>query len=760
MAQPRAGGTWQRIVRHLPACLGVALLLGAVYVVHREFSHLKFEDVATALDAIPRHALIISFLMTVLSYAVLTIYDRLGTIYAGHAVSYGRVAFASFCAYALSHNLGFAAISGAAVRYRLYAHWGLTPMQIAKTVAFCSLTFGLGGMVLGGAILLVEPRTAPFFGEYLPLPAVYGLGVVLIAIVVGYVTLSRVVRSLRLFGHEFSLPGWRMALMQVALATVDVAITASIFYALLPDVGRPGAHLTWLIFLGVYVASYTAGLAANLPGGIGVFDTAILLGLSPYLEPAPIVGAIVVFRLYYYVIPLFLAGTLFAGNEILLRGGALLRFAGGLQALERWSEPDFAVATATGSVALCGVILLGVGVLAPQADFSWLDPDYAEFATQAGQFVPSLIGAGLVVLAIGLSQRVNLAWGATMLLLVAGAAFAAAQGQRVWIVCVLVLTTLLVAPFRACFYRHARLFSGPLDPSSALSLFTLVVCLLALAIFRQHVRLMPNNAWWEIVLSHDAPNSLRASVALTVVLALFAVWRLVRPGRVTWRPWNAEARLMLSRFGPLPPTGADGVVWGEAERAGIPFRRCGRVLLGLGDPTGAESDRVSAIWRLRDLARQEGLDPAIWRAGPGLLKIYGDLGLTALPLGPDGLPLPEAPDVTPKSCQVLGMCRGTRSDDAAAPAAAVRRHRANQDFPQPRRSSMIPAGKSSMPTFVGMAAVAVTWWRRGPRGRIRRRRSRIAHSWSARRWQRAASGRKCVRRIPAPSRHRRGSCRS
>jgi hypothetical protein len=80
---------------------------------------------------------------------------------------------------------------------------------------------------------------------------------------------------------------------------------------------------------------------------------------------------------------------------------------------------------------------------------------------------------------------------------------------------------------------------------------------------------------------------------------------------------------------------------GEAGRAGIPFRRVGRVLLGLGDPAGAESDRVSAIWRLRDLAQQESKDAAVWRAGSDLLKIYGDLGWTALPLGQDGMPLPE-----------------------------------------------------------------------------------------------------------------------
>ena len=99
---------------------------------------------------------------------MLTFYDRLGTIYAGHKISDWRAAFASFCAYALSHNLGFAAVSGAAVRYRVDAHWGMTPVQIAKTVAFCSLTFGLGGMVLGGVHPVRGAGSVPFFGERLP----------------------------------------------------------------------------------------------------------------------------------------------------------------------------------------------------------------------------------------------------------------------------------------------------------------------------------------------------------------------------------------------------------------------------------------------------------------------------------------------------------------------------------------------------------------------------------------------------------------
>src|ERR1700691_3132026 len=194
-----------RCLHQLPAVLGVVLLLGAVFVVQRDFRHLQLHDIVEALRAIPRAALIFSFVWTILSYFVLTFYDRLGTIYAGHKVSYGRVAFASFCAYALAHNLGFAAVSGAAVRYRLYAHWGLTPLQIGKTVAFCTLTFGLGGMVLGGAILFLEPRAVPFFGQHLPVGVLYAVGALLVGIVIGYVTLSRILGSVRMFGHTLEL---------------------------------------------------------------------------------------------------------------------------------------------------------------------------------------------------------------------------------------------------------------------------------------------------------------------------------------------------------------------------------------------------------------------------------------------------------------------------------------------------------------------------------------------------------------------------
>lgn len=656
----------KRLARHLPALLGVALLVGAIYVVQREFRSLKLADISAALAAIPVSALVISFVWNLLSYGILTFYDRLGTIYAGRKVSYGKVAFASFCAYSLAHNLGFAAVSGAAVRYRLYAHWGLTPLQIGKVVAFCSLTFGLGGMVLGGIILFLEPESVPFFGKVIPTWGMYAIASLLWLIVATYITLSTLFGRIRVRGHEVELPSWRMAILQVLLATVDVAVTAAIFYALLP--AAPG--LNYVRFLGVYVASYTAGLAANLPGGIGVFDTAMLLGLEPYVEAPQIVGAIVVFRLYYYIIPLFLAGTLFAGNEILLRGRGLLGAMGqrpSVQAIGRWSEPDFIIAATAGAVVLCGVMLLTLGVLQSNADFAWMDPDFAGLGSQASEFVPSLIGAALLVMAIAMSQRVRLAWSATLVLLLLAAFFTVARAQQFWIPAVCVLTACMIAPFHRAFYRDAKLLSGKLEVETALPLLALVGCVMALAMFEPGLRWLDRNSWWEVVMSRDVPNALRAAIALTVALALAAIWGLVRPRRVDYLEWEPEGRARCAALGARPPATADGLVLGEAGRAGVPFRRMGQVLMALGDPVGADGDRISAIWRLRDLAQQEGLDPAVWRAGGDLLKVYADLGLAALPLGADGLPLADAEDSAGPHATRFLVCVAERDLSALLP---------------------------------------------------------------------------------------------
>ncbi len=656
----------KRILKHAPAVLGVLLFVGAIYVVQKEFRSLKIADIQKALSDIPTSALVISFGWNLLAYFILTFYDRLATVYAGRPVGFAKVAFASFCAYTLAHNLGVAAVSGAAVRYRLYAGWGLTPLQIGKVVVFCSLTFSFGGLVLGGSILFFEPDAIPFFGAHVPHWMMYAVAIGMWVVVSTYVGLSQVIKTVKLFGNVIELPSSRMAIFQVILATVDVGVTAGIMYALLPD--APG--LTYPKFLGIYLASYTAGLIANLPGGLGVFDTAMLLGLSPYLEPPVIVGGIVVFRLYYYIIPLFLAGALFAGNEVLLRSGGVMKFAAekrSVQAIGRWSQPDFVVAAGAGAVALCGGLLMAIGLI----DAVPAGPDLPDWMgwlmDQLDEYAPSLLGAALLVFAAGLTQRVKLAWRGSLIALLAGAIYGVAYGAPLWVAGMLVVTAGLLAPFPRAFYRNASLFTGKLRAGTALPLMALILCVVALGSFEPRLRVLENNSFWEAILSPEVPRAIRASLAASVGLGLFALWRLLRPGRTLFTPWSETQANELRGLGGAPPLEADGVIWGEAGRAGFAFRRIDGVLLAFGDPAGDAADRISAIWTLRDLARQEGLDPAIWRAGRELLAVYGDIGLAALPLDAEGIPIGDAEDAPGPHATRFLVCQAERDLSALLP---------------------------------------------------------------------------------------------
>ncbi len=651
---------WQRLARRLPPLLGLVLLAAALYAVQKEFRHLSLSSIRDSMLRIPGRSLLAAAGFTLLSYTVVSFYDRLATIHVGRRLHFGRTAFAAFCAYVLSHNLGFATISGAAVRFRLYGNWGLKPLEITRIIAFCSITYVLGASALVGGVLLLEPHALSMLSARVPRWTLSAFGIAAWGLVTGYLVLSARLPSVRLRFRArqvvVSLPGLRMAIGQVLVAASDVSATAAIAFSLLPS----GTDLAYPAFLAIYIASYSAGLLSTVPGGLGVFDAAMILGLSPFLPSTAAVVVILVFRLFYYIVPLFLAGLLFAGHELLLRGDTLLARRRGParpprvspSAAIRGSEADFSVTVAVAAVMLCGAMLLALGLVEPAADLAFalpppgtlfgVDNGFAWIVTAAGDYIPSLLGAALIGLAIGLSQRVTLAWGATLVLLCAAAALTALRGLPLAVPGVLILAALVVAPFRSSYYRHARLLSEPLSPATAVPLLLLLACLVTLGQTEPDVSAMNHNGWLELVLGEGMTARTRLSVGLSVLVGLLAIARLILPGRVRPLPWTAETAPPVIDPPPAAPGRPDGLVAGETGRAMLSFRRLDRLIIGLGDPAGIPSDQVSAIWRLRDLAVQEGREPIFWRVGPALLDVYADLGLEAWPL--------DEPASGPASC--------------------------------------------------------------------------------------------------------------
>lgn len=632
---------WKKRLRHLPHLVGLVLMVAAILVVQHEVRHLKMTDIRQAMEAIPAFQLWAAVGCTLLSYFILSFYDRLAAIQVGYGhLPFRRAAFAAFCSYVLSHNLGFSAVSGAAVRYRLYRNWGVNAFAITQIIAFCSATYLLGAAVLIGAVLILEPSVLPGIGNRVPQVVLAFVGGLLWLMVAGYIGLSFWLREFRFRKWVIALPSPRMAFMQTVVATAEVAATASIAFVLLPK----GCGVDFGPFLAIYIASYTAGLVASVPGGLGVFDGAMLLALGPYMPAPQILGVVLIFRLFYYIIPLFLAGMMFAGHELFLRGDAALakkknrKRGKDAQVVRRRpsqvvreSEAAFSVAVATGAVSLCGVLLLCLVLMEPMPKFSMLPDTFAGLVHVGGNYLLSLMGVALIGMAIGLSQRVTLAWRGALGLLLVATVMTFLRGNTIFVPVMLGLSALFIAPFRNCYYRRAELLSEPLSRSNLLCLLLLFACVIALA-----TRNAGAGSWWQLILASPTHGAVRWTVALAVLLALVVLARLMWPARIPIQSWTQD---MAEHYGTLEhalPDIADmkpeGFVEGEAGDAIIPLIRRGHMLVGLGDPAGGEDDSISAIWRLRDLALQQGLRFAFWRVGDSFIRIYNDIGLNVWPL--------------------------------------------------------------------------------------------------------------------------------
>ncbi|GAB6853828.1 lysylphosphatidylglycerol synthase domain-containing protein [Asaia astilbis] len=636
--EARPASSWRRLASRLPAVVGLVLLVAAIYVIQKELKTLSFAQMRNALEAIPDQAVAAAVGCTFLSYFILSFYDCLACSHIGTKQSFRRTAFAAFCSYVLSHNLGCSAISGAAVRFRLYRNWGVSSGGIAQIIAFCSTTYLLGALALIGGVLLLEPAHLPLIGHLPHVLLRLGGGAAWLA-VLAYLVVSVRYRQLRIWRYTIDVPGFRVALAQVVVSAADMAATALIAYVLLP----PQATIGFPAFLAIYLASYTAGLVASVPGGLGVFDGAMLLALGPYMATPQILGVILTFRLFYYIIPLVLAGAMFAAHELFLRGDAAwARRQGCVEGVAlgrrpsqvvRESEADFSVTVATGVVAGTGILLVFYAVAVPAP---LQGTPFAHLILQAAEFLLCLSGVMLVGVAAGLAQRVTAAWRAALTLLGIAIPLVILRQGPLAISLGLMLVMFLIAPFRSCYYRKARLFSEPLNPSliTPVTLWFISLGSVGLFALRHHL----GHSWWRSLIYDAHTSVVRWALAISAILGIIAVIQMLRRSHVLVRPWDKESESFykslahaLQELGPRRPS---GLILNDNGRAGIPFFRTGQFIIGVGDPAGAENDCIAAIWRLRDLAMEEGRHPVFIKVGQALLGVYHDIGMTVCPKGP------------------------------------------------------------------------------------------------------------------------------
>ena len=627
----------KKLFDSLGAFFGLLLFSGALCVLHHELTAYHLHDIFQHVREFPAHRLFLALILTFMSYLVMTLYDVLALRYIQHSLTYSKTALASFIGYAFSNNIGLSMIAGASVRYRLYSAWGLSAFEITKVVAFCTVTLWLGLFSLGGLTFLLEPIQLPE-ALHLPFASAVPVGMLLLTLVVTYLLWSILRKKpLTIREWEFPLPSTRLLFFQVSLAFLDWILSGSVLYALMPPVptlSLPG-------FIGIYMLAQMAGLLSQVPGGLGIFETVVLLLLTPILPASVILGVLLVYRGIYYLLPLGLATALLGAQELLRRKERFQRF---VRISGQWISGVVPYVLSF-NVFVSGVLLLFSGAT-PEVSWRliWLKEFLPLPVLEISHFLGSLVGIGLLLLARGLLRRLDAAYVLTVVLLACGIVFSLLKGLDYEEAITLLVMLGALLPCRRHFYRKASLFSQRFDPAWIILIVTVLICSVWLGMFSyKHVE-YSGDLWWHFAFSGSAPRFLRTMVGSIGIVLFFGLAKLLSPGSPKLPATRDEdlnrvmpiVRTSYKTYANLALLGDKRFLFSKNANAFIMYGIEGRSWIGMGDPIGQDEEYTELVWSFREMCDNYDGWPVFYEVGPENLYLYLDLGLTLLKLGEQG----------------------------------------------------------------------------------------------------------------------------
>ncbi len=287
----------------------LAIVVGACLLLYHELHKYSWKTIQDSFHAIPASWLAACLVLTTVNYLVLVGYDVLAVRAIGHPLPLARVALASFTGFATSYNIG-AVLGGTPVRIRLYASWGMTPLEIVRLMAMIGTTFWFGVFALAGVMFVVDPFPVPEALK-IGITNVRPIGVFLLLITAVLLALPIVRREpIRWGSHVMPIPTLGTIVMQLLVAALDLVVAAGCLYVLLPD----AVPLSFPQFLGVYLLAVVAVIFTHVPGGVGVFEVVILEFAGTDAKDA-VFASVLAFRVIYYLIPMALTLILLGIHE-------------------------------------------------------------------------------------------------------------------------------------------------------------------------------------------------------------------------------------------------------------------------------------------------------------------------------------------------------------------------------------------------------------------------------------------------------------
>jgi uncharacterized membrane protein YbhN (UPF0104 family) len=301
---------WSRV----GIALSLTIIAIAAMVLYHTLRDINFSEVVEALEK--KHDVATAALFVAAGYFTLTFYDLFALRTLGHAeIPYRIAALAGFTSYAVGHNVGASAFTAGVVRYRIYSAHGLTGIEVAKLCFIAGLTFWLGNATVLGLGIALVPQAASAI-DLLPPLLNRILAVAILGVLATYIVwVWRTPRTVGRHNWLVTLPDGPLTLLQIGIGIVDLGCCAAAMYMLVP--AEP--YIGFITLAVIFVSSTLLGFASHTPGGLGVFDAAMLGALWHFeFDRGDVLAGLLLFRLLYYLVPFALSIAILGGREIWL----------------------------------------------------------------------------------------------------------------------------------------------------------------------------------------------------------------------------------------------------------------------------------------------------------------------------------------------------------------------------------------------------------------------------------------------------------
>ncbi|MGZ5607989.1 MAG: bifunctional lysylphosphatidylglycerol flippase/synthetase MprF, partial [Methylobacter sp.] len=630
--------TLSRFIQKTIQLLPLALFACALYIVHNEIKAHDLSDILSSLQAMPVRTVFSAFALTVINYLVLAGYDWLALRFTGYSrIPLSKIVAPALLGYAISNNTGHAWAAGGSVRYRFYSKWGVPGWDVVKISLFQTITYLLGALSLGliGSLLLPH-----YLANNVQEPqAIHWVSLVCaIALLVYWSAVLLWRKPLLIKGFELYLPSPRIAVWQTLVAGIDIVLSSVVLWVLL--LGK--VDIDFGAFVVVFVVAQVMGVISQVPGGLGVFESAFLWLMSDIEvtdQHLLLISALLLYRVIYYFLPLLLAGAGLLSYELYSRRELLAESGGAVSRILTATVPQlysFLLLFAGGVLLVSGSIPANSEILA------WLSDLVPLTIVELSHLTGSLAGLLLLFLARGIYLKIDVAWYGSLFLLGLGIIASLLKGGDWREALVLLMILLLMLPTRGYFQRRSSLLHMSFSKSWLVMVAIVLVGSVWLGFFAYRDVEYAHELWWQFSYEGNAPRFLRALLLIAVVTVCFGLSRLlsVAPPQILSKPTAAElneAQRLAAQCshtqGFLALLADKYLLWNADRNAFIMFAVTSRFWIAMGDPVGEQAAVENLLWQFQEQADRYGAKAVFYQVGPDLLPYYLDQGLSLFKLG-------------------------------------------------------------------------------------------------------------------------------